>query len=297
MSKIDGSPTVPFTGMQTAILDTHVHLWDPDRFEMPWLAGDRVLEQRYDLARFDAAIAGTTVAALVYVQVEVAVPFALLEAEEVVRLAQTDSRIRAMVPWAPLEYGQRAEPYIERLLSLGPLTTSVRRLVQDEPDPEFCLRPRFVEGIRLLASYDLGFDLCVRHAQLPAVTQLVELAPNVRFVLDHSGKPDIRSASIEPWRQQIQELARRENVVCKLSGLVTEANHAGWKTDDLRPYVETVLEAFGPMRIMFGGDWPVVLLASSYRRWLDVALELTAALSPAERSSIFWGTGSSFYRL
>ena len=144
------------------ILDTHVHLWDPVRFEIPWLAADPVLDQRYDLDRFETAIAGTTVAALVYVQVEVAPPLALLEAEEVARLARRDPRIRAMVPWAPLEFGQRAEPFIERLLSLGPLTRAVRRLIQDEPDPEFCLRPRFVEGIRLLASHDLGFDLCVR---------------------------------------------------------------------------------------------------------------------------------------
>jgi len=282
--------------MQTAILDTHVHLWDPARFEMPWITGDPVLDQRYDLDRFDTAIAGTTVAAVVYVQVEVAPPLALLEAEEVVRLARIDPRIRAMVPWAPLEFGRRAEPFIERLLSLGPLTTSVRRLIQDEPDPEFCLQPRFVEGIRMLASHDLGFDLCVRHHQLPAVTRLVDLAPHVRFVLDHVGKPDIRGASIDPWRQQIRDLARRDNVVCKLSGMVTEADHAGWKPDDLRPFVETVLDAFGPSRTMFGGDWPVVLLASSYRGWLDTAFELTASLSPSEQWSIFWETGSSFYR-
>lgn len=283
--------------MPPAILDAHVHLWDPTRFEIPWLAGDLLLDRPYDLDAFDAAIAGTSVRALVYMQVEAAVSYALLEAEEVVRLATSDPRIRGIVPWAPLEYGSRARVYIERLLSTGPLTKSVRRMIQGEPDPDFCVRSRFVEGVRLLAEYDVGFDVCVSHDQLGNVVQLVDLAPNTRFVLDHMAKPDIDHQLLEPWRRNIQELARRDNVVCKLSGLVTEADRSHWTVEDLRPYVETVLDAFGPTRLMFGGDWPVLLSAASYRVWLDAALQLTASLSPAESRSIWWETASSFYRL
>ncbi len=149
----------------------------------------------------------------------------------------------------------------------------------------------------MLAEYDLGFDICIRHGQLPSVIRLVDLAPDTRFVLDHMAKPAIRDGTTEPWRRQIQELARRDNVVCKLSGLVSEADHSRWTVDDLRPYVETVLDAFGPGRLMFGGDWPVVLVASSYHAWLDAAMQLTTSLSPAEARSVWWETGSSFYRL
>src|SRR4051812_7453348 len=280
--------------MESDILDAHVHLWDPERFEIPWIAGDEILNRRYDLDQFGSAAEGTNVRALVYVQVEVAVPYALMEAEEVVALAQGDSRIRAIVPWAPLEYGERARAFVERLVSLGPLIRSVRRILQDE-EPEFCLQPRFVEGVKLLADYGIGFDLCLRHTQLDAVTGLVDQAPNTRFVLDHLGKPDIRGRQLEPWRGQIAEMARRDNVVCKLSGLVTEADHDRWSLDDLRPFVDVALETFGPSRLMFGGDWPVVLRASPYRRWLDAARQLVASLTAAEQRAIWWETGASFY--
>jgi L-fuconolactonase len=280
--------------MTSDILDAHVHLWDPERFEIPWIAGDEVLSRRYDLDQFGSAVAGSNVTALVYVQVEVAVPYALMEAEEVVALAHRDSRIRAIVPWAPLEYGERARPIVERLVSLGPLIRSVRRILQDQ-EPEFCLQPRFVEGVKLLADYGVGFDLCVRHTQLDAVTRLIDQAPNTRFVLDHLGKPDIRSGQLEPWRAQVTEMARRDNVVCKLSGLVTEADHDRWSLDDLRPFVDVALETFGPSRLMFGGDWPVVLLASPYRRWLHAARQLVGSLTAAEQHAIWWETGASFY--
>src|SRR3954471_2931807 len=197
--------------MESDILDAHVHLWDPEHFEIPWLAGDQVLNRPYDLDQFGSAVADTNVMALVYVQVEVAVPYALMEAEEVVALAHRDSRIRAIVPWAPLEYGERARPFVERLVSLSPLVRSVRRILQDE-EPEFGLQSRFVEGVKLLADYGVGFDLCIRHTQLDAVTRLVDQAPNTRFVLDHLGKPDIRGRRLEPWRAQVAELARRDNV-------------------------------------------------------------------------------------
>ena len=280
--------------MESDILDSHVHLWDPERFEIPWIAGDKALNRRYDLDQFGSAVDDTNVRALVYVQVEVAVPYALMEAEEVVALAHRDSRIRAIVPWAPLEYGERSRAFVERLVSLGPLIRSVRRILQDK-EPEFCLQPRFVDGVKLLADYGVGFDLCVRHTQLDAVTRLVDQAPNTQFVLDHLGKPDIRGRQLDPWRAQVAELARRDNVVCKLSGLVTEADHDGWSLDDLRPFVDVALDTFGPSRLMFGGDWPVVLLASPYRRWLEVAGQLVGSLTAAEQRAIWWETGASFY--
>src|SRR3954454_18147358 len=144
--------------MESDILDAHVHLWDPERFEIPWIEPDQLLNRRFDLDEFGSAVADTNVTALVYVQVEVAVPYALMEAEEVVALAHRDSRVRAIVPWAPLEYGERARAFVERLVSLGPLIRSVRRILQDE-DPEFCLQPRFVQGVKILADYGVGFDL------------------------------------------------------------------------------------------------------------------------------------------
>jgi L-fuconolactonase len=178
-----------------------------------------------------------------------------------------------------------------------PLVRGVRHLIQDEPDPEFCLRPAFVEGVRRLGELGLSFDLCCRHHQLGSVVRLVRSCPGTRFILDHFGKPDIRSGRLDPWRQHLQELADLPNIDCKLSGLITEADPAAWKPADLQPYVEHALRTFGPGRLLFGGDWPVAKLAGSYLRWLDTARGLVKHLAPADLDAIFRRNAQRVYRL
>jgi L-fuconolactonase len=173
----------------------------------------------------------------------------------------------------------------------------VRRLIQGETDPDFCRRPAFVEGVRKLASHGLSFDLCVYHYQLPAVIELVRQVPEVSFVLDHIGKPNIAGGQREPWKTHIATLARLENVACKLSGVATEADWKNWTTADLRPYLDHVLAVFGCRRLMFGSDWPVSTLAIDYGRWLEIAQEATIGCSRDEQRELFWGTAERFYRL
>src|SRR5689334_7057497 len=185
------------------IVDAHVHLWDPDRFRIPWIDGDELLGRRYLLDEYREHTAGVDVAAMVYLQVEVAPAYGLLEAQFVAGLAREDPRIQAIVAWAPLEDGACARSYLDALVAVSPLVRGVRRLVQDEADPRFCLRPDFVAGTRLLAEYGLSCDICIYHPQLAATVELVRQCPEVSFILDHLGKPAIKAHLLEPWGAEL----------------------------------------------------------------------------------------------
>ena len=264
--------------------------------EMSWLHGNRLLDRRYSLDDFADGAQGLNVEALVYVQTDVAQPYAFIEAAWATALAADDARLQAVVAWAPLEYGERARFFIDRLEGLGPVLKGIRRNIQDEPDPDFCVQTAFVRGVQLLADYDLSFDICARHDQLRAVGRLVRECPSTRFVLDHLGKPDIGHHRLDPWRADLSRLAESRNVWCKISGLTTQAGQS-WTTDDLRPFVDHAIGQFGAERIMFGGDWPVALQATSYARWVATAETLTSSLSSADRRRFWRENGSAFYRL
>lgn len=279
------------------IVDSHVHLWDPERFRMAWLDGNAVLDKPYGLADYREHTAGVEIAAFVYLQVEVAPAYGLLEAAWAAGRAAEDPRLRAIVAWAPTEFGEQSRAYLDALVATGPLVKGVRRLIQGEPDPAFCLRPRFVRGVQILADYGLSFDLCITHDQLPGTIGLVAQCPDIPFVLDHIGKPDIRAGLLDPWREQIAQLAAHPNVSCKLSGMVTEADHAAWTADDLAPYVAHIVATFGEDRIMYGGDWPVAFQASPYPRWVATLDALTADLAPAAQRKLWAENARRFYRL
>lgn len=283
--------------MEHEIIDTHLHLWDPARFRIPWLDGNDLLNRLYDVQTFREHTAGLNVSAMVYVQVEVAPAYALLEAQHIAALAAREPRLQGIVAWAPLEDGECARSILEALLAIGPLIKGVRRILQGEPDPAYCLRPSFVRGVELLAEYGLSFDICIYHYQLPAIIELVRQCPAVTFILDHIAKPDIRNGALEPWREHMATLARLPNVTCKISGVATEADHAHWTVDDLAPYVRHALEVFGEDRVMFGGDWPVALLATSYRRWVETLATLTSDLSPEAQRKLWSDNARRLYRL
>jgi len=279
------------------IVDAHVHLWQPDRFRMSWLDGDTLLNRRYDLAEYREHTAGVDIGAMVYLQVDVEPPYALLEARWAAQRAAEEPRLQGIVPWAPIEYGELARAYLEALVAISSLVKGVRRIVQSEPDPDFCLRPDFVRGVQILPEYDLSCDLCIRHQQLASTVELVRRCPSTSFILDHIGKPSIGGRVLDPWREQIRELASLPNVYCKVSGLVTEAEHHRWTPGDLEPYVSHVLESFGEDRVVFGGDWPVLLHSSSYRRWVETLDSLTAHLSPGASRKLWSDNARRFYRL
>jgi L-fuconolactonase len=280
------------------IVDAHLHLWDPKYFRMSWLDGNAVLDQPYGLAKYHEHTRGVDIAAMVYLQVEVEPAYALLEAQWVVDRAAEDPRILGMVPWAPLEYGEQSRAFLDALVAIDrQRIKGVRRLIQSEPDLEFSSRPRFVRGVQLLAEYGLSFDICLYHPQLPSAINLVAQSPSVSFILDHIGKPNIKEHVLDPWRGQIRELASFPNVFCKVSGMVTEADHQRWTPDDLAPYVSHVLEQFGEDRVVFGGDWPVAFQASTYPRWVETLDRLTSSLDDAAKHKLWADNARKFYRL
>ena len=209
---------------------------------------------------------------------------------------EEEPRLVGMVPWAPLEDGDRAADALDRLAEI-PQVKGVRRIIQFESDLEFCLRPDFVRGVQLLERYGFSCDICISHEQLANTIELVRQCPNITFVLDHIGKPDIAAGLMEPWKSELSELARIPNVHCKLSGTVTEADHQTWTRDDLMPYVDHVVESFGFDRVMFGGDWPVVLNAAPYTRWVETLEQALAGSSESELRRAFRDNAMDFYRL
>lgn len=281
----------------TAIIDAHVHLWDPEWLRIRWLDGNELLNRRYTPDEYQAHTADLNLEAFVYVQVDVEPAYGLLEAEWVAARAREEPRLRGIVAWAPLEYGARTRAYLDALVRIDPRIKGVRRLLQGEADPNYCLQPDFIQGVQLLAEYGLSFDICIYHYQLAGVIELVRRCPEVSFMLDHIGKPGIAAGLRQPWQDQIIELAARPNVMCKISGLVTEANHQHWRSEDLAPYVTHVLAAFGDDRVAFGSDWPVALLAADYRGWVETLDQLTSHLTPTAQKKLWADNARRFYRL
>lgn len=274
-------------------IDTHVHFWDQRLLPYPWLVEVPSIAGPHTPADLQAEAGAQLPAKIVFV--ECGAP-GLEEVQWVTRLAASEPRIAGIVAKIAVNAGPATTAALATLQQ-NPLVRGVRHLIQGEPDPEFCMRPEFVAGVRALGAAGLSFDLCCKHHQLAGVVRLVRACPNTRFILDHFGKPDIQSGLLDPWRRHITDLAALPNVDCKLSGLVTEASLTQWTVDDLRPYVDHVLATFGPHRLLFGGDWPVVKLAAPYTRWLDTARTLVSHLSPPAQAAIFHDNALRVYRL
>jgi L-fuconolactonase len=279
-----------------SFVDAHVHFWDGARMPYPWLADVPAIAGAHtpvELAREAGALLPD---AIVFVEAAVDPARALDEVEWVETLAAREPRIAAIVAQVAVDRGVETEAALGALAGRA-LVRGVRHNLQDYADPGHCLRPAFIDGVRAVGARGWTFDLCVRHAQLPACTALVRACPETTFVLDHAGKPYIRGGVLDPWRKNVAALAGLPNVVCKLSGLVTEADPATWTPAALAPYVDHLLSCFGPGRLLFGSDWPVVNLAANYTRWLETALDFLAPLSENERAGIMSQNTRRIYRL
>jgi L-fuconolactonase len=279
------------------IVDTHLHLWDPQNLSYPWLAAVPSLNRAYLLPEYRTACAPVAVEKLVFLQCECDPTQYRQEADWVTGLAREDPRIVGIVPWAPLEQGQAVAPELERLRS-NPLVKGIRRIIQFEPDPAFCLRPAFVEGVRLLADCELHFEICIKgDEQFRNALTLVQNCPRTRFILNHIGKPFIKERILEPWASMLRDLAGRPNTVCKMSGLVTEADHTHWRKEDLKPYIDHVIACFGFERTLFGGDWPVALQAAGYANWVETLEWALRGASREQLTRLFRDNAIDFYRL
>jgi L-fuconolactonase len=242
----------------------------------------------------DLNVGDYTLTGVVFVQGDCRDEEALDEVHWVQALAAEQPLIRGIVAYAPLHLGKAAENHL-RSLAGEPLVVGVRRLLQGRP-ADTIVAPELITGIRMLPDWDLTFDLCVTHDQLPQVRALVRACPDTRFVLDHLGKPAVAASALDPWRADVANLAALPNVVCKLSGLATEAA-PGQGADDAHPYLAHALDTFGPGRCMIGSDWPVATTATTVTRWFDVVLEVLAELTPADRAAVLEGTAAATYGL
>jgi len=283
--------------MTTPIADTHVHLWDPSRLHYGWHEVVTAMNRPFLLDDYRQATRDVPIERMVFVQCDCDADQNRDEVAMITELAEQEPRLQGIVAFAPLEQGAAVESQLA-WLGAQPLVKGIRRITQGEPDDAFCLRDDFVAGTRLLAKHDLTCDLCITYQQLPAVTQLVEQCPDVRFILDHLGKPDIKAGHFEPWAAQIKRFAAVPNTWCKLSGVVTEADHQNWTIADIAPFVRHTLDCFGSDRVLFGGDWPVVTLACDYITWRQTVESLIAEqLLADERQAVMHDNAVTFYRL
>lgn len=277
------------------IVDAHHHLWDPAATRHDWLADLPALQRRFDLSDFRQASAQPGVDASVLVQVL----NSTAETEEFLQIAAASTgHIAGVVGWADLT-GPGIADELARLKEQpgGSRLVGIRHLVPDEPDLSWLTRPDVQRGLAAVGAAGLAYDLLVRPQHLPAAIKITAALPDVRFVLDHGAKPEIATGSTQPWTKLIEELGRRPNVTCKLSGLVTEAGQA-WSQSQIEPYAVLLLEAFGSDRLMFGSDWPVCLLAASYEEVFGLARALlTGLLSQSELDAVFGTNASRVYGL
>ena len=277
------------------IVDTHVHLWDTRSLRRPWLDDLPLLNRPFLPEDYQAATEGIPVDKIVFLETDVANGSEVEEARWVASLVEREPRLEGIVPSAPLEEGEGAAETLERLATV-PMVKGVRRLIQPHPIGH-CVQPAFIEGVRLLERFDLSFDICIDHTQLADAIEMVRRCPGVRFILDHVGKPDIEGRLFEPWKTQMRELAGLGEVYCKLSGMVTEADTEHWSREDLKPYIDHVIESFGPDRVVFGSDWPVVLGAAEYGDWVEALRWAVGGASGSDLRKLFRDNAIDFYRL
>ncbi len=269
-------------------LDSHQHFWIYEDRQYPWIPKETPLHRDWlpeDLAALQTPLS-------IDGSIAVQARQTLEDSRWLLTLADHDPRIKGVVGWTDLR-----SPAIEvqlAELALHPRFRGVRHVVQDESE-RFMDGAEFRRGIKALRKHKLTYDILVRSDQLSSAIDLVRAMPEQPFVLDHIGKPPIKAGKLEPWNAQIRELAKASNIMCKVSGLVTEADHGAWQPADLQPFLDVVFEAFGPERLMWGSDWPVCLLAASYERVFNVMRDYAKNLSDGQRAAVFGGNCARFY--
>ena len=273
-------------------IDSHHHFWKYSAEEYGWI-DDSMKRIRRDFLPPDLEkeIQAAGIDGVVSVQARQVVE----ESDALLDFADRNRFIQGVVGWVPLTEPDVAEP-LDRLRT-NPKFRGVRHVLQGEPDDRYMLREDFNRGIALLKDRNLVYDILIFERHLPQTLQLVDRHPNQVFVLDHIAKPRIKDGLLSPWQSRIVELAHRPHVYCKVSGMVTEADYEAWTPQELKPYFDTVISAFGPKRVMFGSDWPVCLAACEYGRWAELVRGWISELSPAEQERVMGGTAAEAYSL
>jgi L-fuconolactonase len=274
------------------IVDAHQHFWQVGRFDYPWMSRDMpVLYRDYLPATMRPILEQNHVSITVLVQASNSLP----ESKWLLKLAERNSFIAGVVGWVDLK-SDAVESQLSELTA-HPKFTGVRHLVESEPEDDWLVQPDVIRGLQVLASRNVAYDMLVHTRHLRHVRTVAEKCPGLRLVIDHMAKPPIASQSISEWASEIKAVAEFPSIHCKLSGLVTEADHQSWTIADLRPFVDCALELFGPERLIFGSDYPVCLLAASYDRVLGTFQELLKNLDEQDRARVFGQNAREFYRL
>lgn len=292
--KPEGILTHTESGPDLMRIDSHQHFWNYSDFpsDYVWMTDDFAsLRKDYGPAELKPLLVENGFSGSVVVQAREMQK----ETDYLLDLASREQFILGVVGWVDL-CDPDAEHQLDRF-STSPRLKGLRMLIHDRADTEFAASESHVRGVRLLETYNLTYDLLLRPQHIEAAIQLVDRCPRQRFVVDHIAKPDIKGGTLEPWRSRLRDLAKRQNVFCKLSGMVTEADWTTWRTKDLNPYLDLVLDAFGAARLMIGSDWPVSTCAAPYAEAIKVVVDWTARLSLDEREAILGGTCRSFYNL
>jgi predicted TIM-barrel fold metal-dependent hydrolase len=277
------------------IVDAHQHLWDLDLFHYAWLKDLPVLNQSFRMNDYCDATKGLAIEKSVHLEADVDEPFMVDETKHVLRLAdRSDNPLEGVVACGRPE-SKDFKTYLERILG-HPKLKGIRRILHTQPD-DLGQSETFIENVNSLAGYGLSFDLCVLARQLPLAIRLVSRCPEVTFLLDHCGVPQVREKILDPWRANIHAIAKFPNIFCKISGLVAYADPHHWTAEDLRPYVDHAIECFGWDRVMFGSDWPVCTLSASYRQWVDALASLTRGAGEVNQKKLFQENAIRIYRL
>ncbi len=274
------------------IIDTHHHYWNYNSVEFDWIDDEMAVIRRSFLPEdLKETLAGTDVSGVVTVQARQH----LEETDWLLSLAAENDFMKGIVGWVPLASAKIGE--VLDTYSANPWLKGVRHVVQGEPDPQFILGKEFNAGVGKLKDYNLVYDILIFEHQLPNSIKFVDRHPEQKFVVDHIAKPKIKANELEFWAKNIKELARRDNVFCKISGMVTEADFKRWTPERLAPYFEVVVEAFGPERLMFGSDWPVCLVATDYQNWLKTVGEAVKGFSKNEKELFYFKNAERLYQL
>jgi L-fuconolactonase len=273
------------------MIDAHHHLWKYSPAEYGWITPQMPAIRRDFLpAQLEELMHHFGIEGTVAVQARQT----LEETAWLLSLAEKHPLIRGVVGWVPLTEGAGVKRHLERFAGNHGLR-GVRHVIHDEADPRYILRDDFNAGVRALREFGLRYDILIFERHLPAAIEFVDRHPNQVFILDHVAKPRIKERALSPWDRNMRDLAKRQNVYCKLSGMVTEADLERWTPEDLQPYIDVALAAFGPRRLMYGSDWPVLLLAGDYARWFGTVSNAISKLSKAEQERIMGGTAAEAY--
>ena len=270
-------------------LDSHQHFWRYSAAEYPWMQPAWPIRRDFLPPDLQPLLAAAGLDGSIAVQARQS----LEENRFLLALADEHPLVKGVVGWVDLR-SDRVEEHLAEFAK-HPRFVGVRHVVQDEPDDNFMLGAEFLRGIGKLKQFDLTYDILIFPKQLPAAIRLVECFPDQPFVIDHIAKPSIKDGALSPWRELIRELAKAPNVLCKVSGMVTEANWTGWRADDFRPYLDVVFEAFSVERLMYGSDWPVALLAGRYEKIFSLARAYITSLPTAAREGFLGGNAARFY--